>query len=167
MGFFKCTITDDNSLNCECETVIGKIQKQIPYALETVGSEMIVDLQKHITQDWYVQYKPKIYKRRTDAAYLGKSLANKDNMNVIVKNNNLEFSYNPTGEHKKEEWHKRDGEELISFIESGDKNIPPRPFWNNFVNEQIHSQIINSFFRGMGNEFAITFTNEDILANEN
>lgn len=152
----------------------AKIKKQIPKALEYVGSEMQKDLIKHLEEDFYDKYSPVAYKRRYD-----KGLKNKENINVDVKGTNLIFSYTPKGEpqgtlkdslnwnENLEEWlklfHKtadtpffspaHNDDDLIVWAqrkhEIGGYKIPARPFWNNFIEEQKNGKIISNFIVGM------------------
>ncbi len=139
-----------DSVSSDFETEKKFIEKQIPVALDMVGAEMKANLQTHIMDDWYHRYSPKQYKRRTDLAALGTALGDEKNMTVERRGQFLYFDYSPTGEHQNDAWHDRDGDELIAWIQQGSGEIPPRPFWNNFLEEQKNGGIIGSFIGGMG-----------------
>ncbi len=70
----------------------------------------------------------------------------------IVGNNTntLRFQYLPDGKHKDLAGEQvRNGNELIEWIQNGHEEIPPRPFWNNFVSEMEQGGIIDAFITGM------------------
>ena len=146
----------DNDVR-ELET---EVNAQIPKALNYVGSEMTANLQEHVRTDWYEPWgAPKVYKRRTDYGG-GTPLGDASNMDIVVRDTELEFVYLPTGEHSQSHWDERDGDTLIQVIQtnsgwsfpvSEDKQgrmIMPRPFWDNFVDEQ-EGQVVDSFIQGM------------------
>lgn len=156
-------------LDEEIKDEIAKIEKDIPIALEGVGSGMIRDLQEHIQQDWYEPWQPKVYKRRTDNPSLGTPLGSDKNMSVYVDKftKSLGFVYDPTGWHEigilhngwypPEEGFRRDGNELIESIQTGrlEGGPPPRPFWNNFVEEQKNEKIIENFINSFPKEYKV------------
>lgn len=146
-----------DGLDEELEKEIAKIESYIPMALEGVGSEMIWDLQEHIQQDWYEPWKPKEYRRRTVNPSLGTPLGSDKNINVSVKGKSLDFDYSPTGKHVVKAWHTRDGDVLIESIQTGELwgNPPPRPFWNNFVEEQKNEKIMQNFVNYFPKEYKV------------
>ena len=90
-------------LETEVDNEIAKINNQIPIALNQVGSEMILDLQKHIQEDFYNEYSPVAYRRRYEKGLL------KDDAFDLVKGMSsnrktgsvshfIEFNYLPKGE---------------------------------------------------------------------
>lgn len=148
MSFFNVTVKGLESIDKDfSEQVTHITTKVIPQALTQVGYEMAANLQKHIKNDWYKPWKPKTYPRRTDNPNLGMSIMDKRNMSFGVSNTSLHFFYTPNGEHADKKYHTRDGDELIQSIQEGKLhgNPPPRPFWNNFVDEQINSAISREF----------------------
>lgn len=149
MSFFSVAISGLESIDEDFQAEEKKIERQIPSALHFVGSEMIVNLKKHIYEDWYKKYTPKVYERRTDDPSLGQGLRSLDYMDVQVSGKDLLFTYEPSGEHAEEIWHTRDGDDLITFLQVGTDYMPPRPFWNNFVGEQRDGGIMEAFMRGM------------------
>ena len=165
-------------LNEEVKEEIAKIKNQIPTALEQVGSEMILDLQKHTQEDWYKKYKPKIYQRRTDDNSLGIPLGSVENMSVSVKNNKLDFTYTPSGEHEEKAWEERNGDELIKWLQNEHDlastntgeilhTIPARPFWNNFVEEQFNEKIMQTFVRGFPKKYSVVLEGDDLETDGN
>ena len=137
-----------------------ELDKQIPHALQQVGSEMVYKLQEHIRTDWYEAWgAPKQYKRRTDYGG-GISLGDEQNMDIQVKKNTLDFEYFPSGDHVRREWDERDGDTLIKVIQENkgwsfqpdlDKEgraLTPRPFWDNFVDEQ-EAVVVDNFIAAM------------------
>lgn len=154
---------------------ISKIEKQIPVALNYVGSEMITSLEEHLQEDWYNEYEPQAYRRRTDNPSLGRGLKSNEYIDVNVTGKNLSFIYTPSGEYNGQAFaHERDGDELIESIQIGSElwgNPPPRPFWNNFVEEQKNEKIMTSFAKGIspyvlileGGEKDILFGNEESI----
>lgn len=136
-------------LDAEVNDEIAKIENDIPIALNAVGSEMIKSLQEHIETDWYNAWQPSVYIRRTDVLSYGTPLGSIKNMDVqVLGKRTLDFTYSPTGEYKGPYFeHDRDGDELIESIQTGrlEGEPPPRPFWNNFVEEQKNGAIMNTF----------------------
>lgn len=149
MFFFNFSVIGIESLSADFAKEIKGIDKAIPQALKYVGSEMIESLKKHIYSDWYTQYDPKIYKRRTDDPSRGTPLGSEDYMDATVVGKSMIFTYEPSGVHSEEKWHERDGDDLITFLQLERGSIPSRPFWNNFVGEQRETGIMDSFAAGM------------------
>lgn len=161
-------------LDEEIKDEIAQIKKQIPKALEQVGSEMIESLSRHLDEDFYNKYIPVAYRRRYT-----EGLKNKKNMIATVKGKTLQFEYTPQGlpmgklrdslnwsedleeylksQHKTGETpffaNARNGDDLIVWGQTahyiGTAHIPARPFWNYFVEEQKNGGIIDAFVVGM------------------
>ncbi len=138
-------------------------------ALKNVGAEMVFDLQNRIQKDWYEKWgDPKVYRRRTDNPSYGTPLGSEENMTYDKKRlgDEVEFSfgYFPNGEHNNpptdEDWHSVDGNDLIQIIQKNEgwqypvdedtqgRTIMPRPFWDNFVEEQ-KTKVVENFIKGM------------------
>lgn len=152
MSFFKVTIEGLDSIKEDYKKQENAINNAIPGALRYVGSEMIVNLQKHITDDWYKRYKPKQYMRRTDNPSLGTPIGSRENMDYAVDGKTLDFMFYPHGDHVVSEWYDRDGDKLIESIQTGKMtygSFPPRPFWNMFVEEQKNEAIMRNFSKAM------------------
>lgn len=161
-------------LDEELKDEIAKIEKQIPKALEQVGGEMIESLSRHLDEDFYNKYSPVAYRRRYT-----EGLRNKKNMIATVKGRTLQFEYKPSGkptgtlgdtlnwsedlENWLKQFHKtattpifspaHEGDDLIVWAQKrhkiGKYEIPARPFWNFFIEEQKNGGILNAFSVGM------------------
>ena len=99
MSFFSFTIQGEETLTEDFKQQTQKISSSVPLALQNVGSEMIVSLKKHITNDFYSAYSPKVYPRRSENPKFGVPLDSEQNMSVNVSGNTLQFGYYPTGYH--------------------------------------------------------------------
>lgn len=140
MSFFNVSVVGTNTIQRDLETELKNIENQSNLALNNIGAEMVNTLQKFINEVWYKGYKPKVYKRRTDGAG-GTPIGSRENMDYKVSKRQLYFSYEPTGEHINPKWSNRNGDKLIEHIQQGlndytEKEIPPRPFWNDFIEEE-------------------------------
>lgn len=158
---------------------IAEIEKEIPIALNAVGSEMIESLNRHLDEDFYNEYNPVAYRRRYT-----EGLKNQKNIDAqVYGTKTLSFTYTPSGEpvgkladswnwsEDLENWlksvHKtgetpffsptRSGDELIVWAQKahdiGKHKIPARPFWNHFVEEQKESKIIDTFIGAFSNDY--------------
>lgn len=158
-------------LDKEVNEHIEKIGRKIPQALEDVGSEMQESFIRHIQEDFYNKYSPVAYRRRYEKGLLDKANIHIEK----IKENRLVFSYLPKGEpqgtlkdslnwsENLEEYLKsvnktadtpffhpaHNDDELIVWAQKkhkiGNYNIPARPFWNNFVEEQKNGKIMETF----------------------
>lgn len=165
----------------EVRESIVEIEKEIPIALNAVGSEMIESLNRHLDEDFYKKYNPVAYRRRYT-----EGLKNQKNIDAQVNGKTLTFTYTPSGEpvgkladsrnwsENLENWLKsvnktgetpffsptRSGDELIVWAqkahEIGKQKIPERPFWNHFVEEQKESKIIDTFIGAFSNDYRPT-----------
>ena len=152
-----------SSIDGEIEKKKEKIRKQIPIALAEVGGKFIDSLQEHIHNDWYLKQKPKYYVRRTDDPRLGQPLGDLNNMKSELGYDTLLFTYEPIGDHMMSGWHERDGDTLIQSIQEGlPIGMMPRPFWNNFADEQMESGIMESFIAGM-KPFCVIAEGNDVV----
>lgn len=165
MSIFNVTISGLDTLEKDFADEIFKIEKKIPDALQTVGDQMIANLQTHITNEWYHGYKPKAYKRRSDDSSLGTPLGSEDYMDAkVIGGNTLDFVYLPKGDHKNKAWHRRDDDELIESIQTGSLkgDPPPRNFWNSFLYDQERVGIINAFISGMAPDYVVIPECDDV-----
>lgn len=182
-SFFHVSIQGEDTLSNEVNDQILAVSRAATDALRLVGSDMIESLQRHIRHDWYEPWgPPKDYERRT-----GKNdpdaLGSEKNMHVDPHGLSLSFVYSPTGRHEVRAWNKRSGDALIETIQTNSgwtweptkdkkrREIMPRPFWNNFVEEQRNGAAFDSFVRGFeGHGFDIERENGnmdmDFPANE-
>ena len=161
MSLFRVTISGIEGLKQELNQEVLNISTTASNALLLVGAEMRNRLKFHIVNDWYYQYLPEEYIRRTDLPQYGTPLGDDKNIDDVVTGLKLEFSYEPTGKHSVERWHARDGDELIEFIQLGTLKIPPRPFWNNFVDEMQIGAIIKAFADAM-HPYNLIYDNDDV-----
>lgn len=134
----------------------AKVSKEISNA---VYADMKDALEEHIRDDVYSHaiYEPKTYLRRSEHRDMGVSLreavSNKEYTQQIGPFDYATMdwvaglSYEPTGEHENAEWNGVHGDALIGRIEKKEppyqyepkkgKEIPKRPFWQNFIEELI------------------------------
>lgn len=147
----------------DLEKEYKQINIQVDSALNYVASEMKENLRKHLWEDWHEVWFPKEYIRRTDNPSYGRPLGGEKNFHVEVKNGLLSFEYNPIGDHHIDHWHTRDGDKIITAIQTGKLlgSPPPRPFWNNFVEEQINGGILESFIKGMSAKYQVEINQKD------
>lgn len=150
-----------NGLKEDLEKENKKIKIQIDRALNYVASEMEENLRQHLWEDWHEKYFPKEYIRRTDNYSYGRPLGGGKNFHIEVKNGLLTFDYEPTGKHQVTVWYDRDGNDLIEWIQKEHGDIPPRPFWNNFIDEQINEKILENFVKGMSAKYKVEINSED------
>lgn len=168
MSLFNVTITEQGSLQNDVNSEVKKIKSQIPKALNVVGSDMIIALQRHLKRDWYDAYTPTAYQRRTDNPALGTPLGADENITTAVMGTDLAFDYAPTGEHRDIPIDEaRHGNALIEWIQARHGEIPERPFWNNFVYEMEKGGIVNSFIKGMQPFNVIKTADDDNINLEN
>lgn len=159
-SFFKVTVSGEETLTNEINDQVALVSRAATDALRLVGSDMISSLQRHIRHDWYEPWgPPKDYERRTDKNDPD-ALGSEKNMHVDANGLSLAFVYAPTGRHEVRSWNKRSGDALIETIQTNSgwtweptkdrkrREIMPRPFWNNFVEEQRNGALFDSFVRG-------------------
>lgn len=165
-GFFHVTVSGEETLTNDLNDNLNAMRGPIRDGLRFVGSEMIVDLQRHIQKDWYEAWgDPKEYERRTDDPSRGTPLGDDSNMHTDVHDMSLSFVYTPNGRHVNHAWQKRDGDKLIEVIQTNSgwswqprkdtkgRPIIGRPFWNNFAEEQFNGAAFDAFeygFAGRG-----------------
>lgn len=181
------TVSGVETFSQEVNDFAKGVQDKIPAALRIIGANMIKSLQKHIETDVYGAYEPISYPRRFLFPQFGTSIHDEKNMDVSVAGNMLIFAYTPTGAHTglmKDtlNWdgdsasfsgneplkpHPANGDELIAIIETGtgydwDCDVPSRPFWTNFAEEQKSDQIMLHFIAGMS-PYKVEKNGEDVL----
>lgn len=159
MSFFKIEVTGLGSLDKDLKEHKKTIEKQIPTALGIVGAEMVNDLQAIIEGYFYQSYTPKHYQRSGQ-------MKSDDSMQYEPKGKELTFTYSPeTKRDGLDAWVQdkpvegefplpRDPDDLIiwgqhSHFDGTDYEIPGRPFWNYFLEEQGSEKILDNFARGM------------------
>lgn len=144
---FKVTVRGLDKLGEEFGTKIGEIQKKIPSALESVATEMINSLRESIAENVYDRYTPREYIRRTEGGKYP-PLESKDYMEYSTSGSVLQFGYFPSGEHENKEWHERDKDDLIKWLQESHGRIPARPFWEIFLAQQ-ETESVTAFAEGM------------------
>lgn len=143
---FDVKVEGFDSLDEDLKSLTEKIDTAVTAGLHTVLGDFKDALASHVQEDAYKQYKPRKYKRTG-------AMGNKDNMTGNVSGNVLDFLYE--FETESDGNYYEDSDDVIRVVQSG-KNylwgvkIDPRPFWDNFINEQlIGGQAEVSFVRGM------------------
>lgn len=141
----KITVRGANSIVKDVNEIIPDISAQAESALRIVGREMRESLSSEIIpREVYEKYQPVEYIRRSEDPSLGTPLnaVTSPPFGYLVERDgremNLKFFYLPDGRHKVQEWHSRDEDTLIKWLQEGvpEKGIPPRPFWEIFLEEQ-------------------------------
>lgn len=146
------------SLREDLESATREVKAQIPFALHYVGAEMRERLQEKARTVWYDGYTPLNYDRRTDTGE-GIALADSRTMQIDVDEDSLSFTYEPVSN----QWIPPDedvsGDHLINIIQTGtggfwispkgEKRVPPRPYWNEFIADMENDGIISAFIAGM------------------
>jgi hypothetical protein len=171
MSFFNARVIGTEEIYKDFREELKSINAQIPKALERVGSEMIYNLQEHIQKDFYDAFTPEAYERRSNNPWHGTPMIDESNMSVFVKGKQLDFSYLPDTVHEYyDAWIEdrpnrgfhplaRPSDDLIKWAQHEHKLkngvIPARPFWNNFVEDQIHNRIISNFGAGMNPKYKV------------
>lgn len=129
MGFFNVEIEGMETLQADLNKEVGAIYRAVPSALQLVGSEMILDLQKHINEDFYDKYDPVAYPRRRDFPAFGTPIIDASNMDISVNGLSLAFTYSPMGFHSGQlkdtlNWNESSGNAAML---SGEYPIKPNP----------------------------------------
>lgn len=160
MSLFQIEVTGLDSLDKDFEKHKKAIEKRIPTALGIVGAEMVKDLQSIIEGYFYKSYSPKHYQRTG---------AMKDDSSMSYntpKDSELVFTYEPETTHSSlDAWVQdkptsgefslpRHPDDLIiwgqhSHFDGKEYEIPARPFWNLFLDQQANEKILDNFARGM------------------
>lgn len=165
MSLLKIEITGLDSLDKDLEKIKDEIGTQIPIALGIVGAEMVNDLQAIIEGYFYKSYHPKNYQRRN-------KMTEDTAFDYLSDGNELLFLYEPdTTQQGLDAWVQdkptsgefplpRNPDDLIvwgqySHFDGTDHEIPARPFWNYFLDEQGNEKILDNFVRGMSPKFKV------------
>ena len=143
---FNVTVEGLDSLDEDLESLTEKIDTAVTAGLNTVLGDFKDSLASHVQEDAYKKYKPKKYKRTG-------AMGDEKNMTGNVSGNVLDFLYEFDTESDGNYY--EDSDDVIRVVQSG-KNylwgvaIKPRPFWDNFIKEQlIGGQAEMSLVRGM------------------
>ena len=154
-----------NEVKQEFEKLMTWIDAAIPGVLQRTGEQMREDLRRHIQDDVYDQWNPTRYLRRADNPSLGTPLIDVDtNVNIEVKGHTLVLDYEPDGYNSAyvagKDYIPLNGNALIATIERGQfgvresnadlvydwQKVPPRPFFSNFLQEEIDGQQAARYF---------------------
>lgn len=143
MGFYNFAISGTETITEDFEKIKSKLNVDINDSLNRMSIYLITQLQNHINTDVYKKYYPHEYKRRSENSLLGRSLLSEEYMDLQVNGTRLSFTYLPSGEHQNSKWNLKDGNDLINVLqtaigyrwESEYDKIPPRPFWNLFIED--------------------------------
>lgn len=172
---FNASIDWDNyELDLQYGEASQEIVENMRPVLNSIGAEMIHDLQRHINTDVYKAYQPRAYLRRKDHPEYGTPLDDNTNFdtNIDITGDEatLTFTYFPTGYHKAKfkdlpndyrDFTNNDpikpnpvhGDVLINRIQKGEgydwkvPDIKPRQFWDNFTREEFSGKIVSYFNR--------------------
>lgn len=159
----KFDVTGQNSLDAEFRGFQALLASGMKKSLQEVNAQMQAALKEHIVQDVYHAYTPRVYERRSQNPGLGTPLSDL-NANVGFSVTEVQihekgvggqtrFLYKPTGDHANSAWSGTDGDALIGRIERkdppykwGNRKVPMRPFWQNFVDEMVDAGKAEEFF---------------------
>lgn len=147
---FKVEVSGIDSLDKDYEEQLQTIDKAIPAGLSVVGNEMAAALQRHVKNDVYAAYKPKSYKRTGEMGDISNMTSTIDKTS-----NTLAFEYRFGTESARPYF--KDSDQVIAAIQDSDylwnvsnRDIPKRPFWDNFFNELFSDNRVDEYFaRGM------------------
>lgn len=160
--FLNITVQGTDSIDKDLDTAIQDMKRPggpIDKGLREAATYFAPTLRQHLYDDWYEAWgEPKKYIRRTDNNGYGKSLFDYVEDAVVDANKlSIHFDYIPSGEHALY-GNGANGDELINIIQynrgwkwqpkvdSKQREIMPRPFWNNFI-EEMKSGVIPMAFR--------------------
>lgn len=126
-----------------------EINPALEKANEAVAQAMREALVRHISNDVYPAYQPKLYERRgASGGLLGQAInMGRGAGGMISDSTRAKIQYMPDGGHPTVSgWSKVHNDDLIGRIEKHSPeynwlpkhgSIPDRPFWQNFVNEMV------------------------------
>lgn len=149
------TVTGLESIDEDFKAFQKELSAKVAAAMDDVGADMSFALQEHIQKDVYDKYSPKVYQRRSENGSLGRPLIDPQaNITINNRGEGLSLIYSPTGEHSNASWHTADDDDLIRRIEQksppyfakAQGKVPPRPFWQNFVNEMTDQDKMAIYF---------------------
>lgn len=160
-------VSGEKEIDAEFQAFQKELAKEVTAAMNDVGSDMQLELASHIQDDVYDAYSPKKYQRRGNGGGL---IAQAQTAKIYNHGAGVSLEYKPSGAHSNPDWHTADANDLISRIETKDPpyfkraqaKVPPRPFWQNFVNEMVDGGALeDSFVRAM------LMQGEDVVADGN
>lgn len=143
---FKVEVSGLDSLDKDYEEQLQTIDKAIPAGLSVVGNEMAAALQRHVKNDVYAAYKPKSYKRTGEMGDISNMTSTIDKAS-----NTLAFEYRFGTESARPYF--KDSDQVIAAVQDsdylwnvGNREIPERPFWDNFFNELFSDNRVDEYF---------------------
>lgn len=162
-------MANSSILDAEDKACFNELLKEIEDAVEEALQNSTEILKEHIITDVYSHsvYEPKVYKRRSENSGMGVPLSDvKAYAHTLEKpaggnaNGTLWASsrlhyldYNPSGKHRRRKWSGTNGDDLIGRIEKkdpaynwGQDQVPPRPFWQNFITEMVVGKKLETLF---------------------
>ena len=182
MALFKITVSGFETAEEDIQTERKGIEAAATAGLRFTESQFYTDLERHVREDWYEPWgPPKAYMRRTDEPVLGTPLGDMEKNAepyTSVDGLTLSFVYQPTGKHDFYDWSTVDGDQLIKIIQTNGewkykprkdqkkRSIMPRPFWNNFVREEMNGGAVDAFeygFSGRGYDFIREGADHDLI----
>ena len=149
---FSFQVKEEGSLRQDLEAMTPEIDKGIYYGLTTVAADLPPLLQQHVRDDVYDEYAPDKYLRRSEYPEYGVPIDDIRNMysKAYPQSRHMVFQYFHKGAHSLYDDNPTypqyiSGDELLDVLESGSgyswevgkKNIPPRPYWSNFVTDVV------------------------------
>lgn len=143
---FRVEVSGLDSLDKDYEEQLQTIDKAIPAGLSVVGNEMAAALQRHVKNDVYAAYKPKSYKRTGEMGDISNMTSTIDK-----SSNTLAFEYRFGTESARPYF--KDSDQVIAAVQDsdylwnvGNREIPERPFWDNFFNELFSDNRVDEYF---------------------
>ena len=107
---------------------------------------MAAALQRHVKNDVYAAYKPKSYKRTGEMGDISNMTSTIDKAS-----NTLAFEYRFGTESARPYF--KDSDQVIAAVQDsdylwnvGNREIPERPFWDNFFNELFSDNRVDEYF---------------------
>lgn len=131
-----------NDVEKEAGDIEAKIKRAVAIAVPQLGEYLKKALAEKIEENVYAKYDPEFYERRSENPSLGTPLTDMEkNAELDISGNTITLTYLPTGEHANSSWGWHSGDALIEWLENpygrGAESVPGRPFWDEFINEQI------------------------------
>ena len=157
-------ITDfDKQLSTFMNKLAGDVSTAVSTALDDAKETLRQKILSEVESDDV--YTPKVYKRRSERSGRGAPLSDMNAYSKIIQpiaqnmNGRLNVTsrlyYNPQGGHTVKKWHTADYNDLIGRIEKKsppytwepkDGAIPPRPFWQHFIDEMVGKKELEKAF---------------------
>lgn len=157
--FLTITIKGMDGLDKELSDALYEMKKPIQRGLQNAAMTFAPALKQHIADDWYDAWgPPRKYLRRTDYTKYGESLYSQVD-EATVHDGYVDFVYLPNGQHRLY-GESASGDDLIRIIQNNSgwefkpsydrqgREIMPRPFWNNFVEEMKDGILMDAFEYG-------------------